>query len=117
MTAENAVGPASTYTPVATTTEVEGLGFARVRPADSRGWRADVHGVRYADSGGLSPVARAARESVRFEAAGMFAEGLSTDEIATRLRVTPKSVRVWRRRWRLEGEAALLPKGPGGASC
>src|SRR5436305_12768467 len=115
MTAENAVGPASTYTPVATTTEVEGLGFARVRPADSRGWRADVHGVRYADSGGLSPVARAARESVRLQAVGTFAAGFRQDELSTRLRVTPQSVRGWGRLRRLDGAGALGPSRPGRA--
>jgi putative transposase len=73
--------------------------------------------VRYPDSGGLSPAARAAREAVRFEAAGMFADAMSTGKIAARLRVTSKSVRAWRRRWNAEGEAALVSKGPGGASC
>lgn len=47
----------------------------------------------------------------------MFADGMRNSEIAARLRVTPKSVRAWRRRWKAAGEAALLPKGPGGATC
>ena len=76
-----------------------------------------VGGVRYADSGGLSSVARAGREAVRFEAAGMFAEGLESVVIAERLRVTPKSVRAWRRAWLDGGVAALASKGPGGATC
>lgn len=45
----------------------------------------------------------------------MFADGMRSGEIAARLRVTPKSVRLWRRRWKAQGEAALVSKGPGGA--
>lgn len=62
-------------------------------------------------------VARAGREAVRFEAAGMFAAGLESVVIAERLRVTPKSVRAWRRAWMDGGVAALASKGPGGATC
>jgi len=76
-----------------------------------------VMGVRYPDSGGLSSVARAGREAVRFEAAEMFADGLEPVVIAERLRVTPKSVRAWRRAWLDGGVAALASKGPGGAVC
>ena len=37
--------------------------------------------------------------------------------MARRLRVSPNSAYVWRRRWRAGGEAALGSKGPGGAVC
>lgn len=76
-----------------------------------------VRGVRYPDSGGLSPVARLGRELVRLQAAGLFAEGVSSVEIAGRLRVTAKSVRAWRRAWSEGGVDALASKGPGGAVC
>ena len=47
----------------------------------------------------------------------MFAAGLESVVIAERLRVTPKSVRAWRRAWMDGGVAALASKGPGGATC
>ena len=62
-------------------------------------------------------MARAGREAVRLQAAGMFADGLEPVVIAERLRVTPKSVRAWRRAWTGGGVAALASKGPGGATC
>jgi len=51
------------------------------------------------------------------QAAGMFAAGMRASEIAALLRVTPKSVRAWKRHWTAGGEAALSSKGPGGARC
>jgi putative transposase len=73
--------------------------------------------MRYPDSGGLSPQARAQGEALRLEAAQMFAAGLDTSEIAERLRVTRKSVNEWKRSWKAGGIAALASHGPGGARC
>lgn len=47
----------------------------------------------------------------------MFAAGVSSGEIAGRLRVTRKSVNSWRRAWKAGGTAALASRGPGGAVC
>ena len=47
----------------------------------------------------------------------MFAAGVSSGEIAGRLRVTRKSVNAWRRAWTAGGTAALASRGPGGAEC
>jgi transposase len=46
------------------------------------------------------------------EAAGRFAGGDEISEIAQDLRVTPGSVRWWRRAWRNGGERALRSGGP-----
>jgi transposase len=54
---------------------------------------------------------------VRLEAAQMFQQGVTVVEIAGRLRVSTKSVYQWRRRWRAGGDAALVSRGPGGATC
>ena len=53
--------------------------------------------MRYADGGGLTARGRAARERVRLQATEMFEQRLPAIEIAARLRVSPKSVRAWRR--------------------
>ena len=45
----------------------------------------------------------------------MFDQDLGSAEIAARLRVTPKSVRSWRRAWTVGGRAALASRGAGGA--
>jgi transposase len=71
--------------------------------------------MRYADGGGLTSRERAARERVRGQAADMFDQDLGSVEIAARLRVTPKSVRAWRRAWTVGGQAALASRGAGGA--
>ena len=47
----------------------------------------------------------------------MFEQRLQADEIAARLRVSPKSVRAWRRAWTAGGNAAFVSRGPGGAVC
>lgn len=47
----------------------------------------------------------------------MFAAGIEPVVVAERLRVTPKSVRVWRRAWCEGGTGALASKGPGGSVC
>jgi transposase len=57
------------------------------------------------------------REVVRLQAAAWFAEGIEPAEVARRLRISPNSAYVWRRRWRSGGEAALTSRGPGGAAC
>ena len=54
---------------------------------------------------------------MRLRAAQWFAQGIEPPEVARRLRVSPNSAYVWRRRWRAGGEAALASKGPGGAAC
>jgi putative transposase len=61
--------------------------------------------------------ARADREALRFEAAGMFEAGADVGEIAWKLAVTRKSVNEWKRAWRAGGIEALASKGPGGATC
>jgi transposase len=73
--------------------------------------------MRYPDGGGLSALGRARREALRLQAAAWFAEGIEPLAVARRLRVSPNSAYVWRRRWRAGGEAALASKGPGGAAC
>jgi putative transposase len=73
--------------------------------------------MRYPDGGGLSPAARVRRETVRLQAARLFAEDVAPVEVAARLRVSTKSAYQWRRRWRAGGEQALASAGPGGASC
>src|SRR3712207_2890820 len=67
--------------------------------------------MRYADSGGASAAERIEREQVRLAAAEMFAQGISVAEVADRLRVTPKSVRLWKRRWQSGGPQALASTG------
>ena len=73
--------------------------------------------MRYADGGGLTARERAARERVVGQAADMFERDLASTEIAARLRVTPKSVRAWRRAWTVWGRAALASRGAGGAGA
>jgi transposase len=73
--------------------------------------------MRYPDGGGLSAAGRVRREEVRLQAAEWFAQGVKPLEVARRLRISPNSAYVWRRRWRAGGEAALASKGPGGSVC
>ena len=73
--------------------------------------------MRYADGGGLTARGRAARERVRLQAVELFEQRLPAGEIAARLRVSPKSVRAWRRAWIASGRAGLASRGPGGAAC
>jgi transposase len=49
---------------------------------------------------------------VRLRAAELFEQGMSVGEVAAELRVTPGTVRQWRRRWREGGAEALRSKGP-----
>jgi transposase len=73
--------------------------------------------MRYPDGGGLSAVARAAREKVRLQAAQMFEQEIRPVQVARLLRVSTKSAYQWRRRWRAGGQAALASRGPGGVAC
>lgn len=73
--------------------------------------------MRYAQGGGLSVRARAGREALRFEAADLLVAGMTTEQVAARLRVTPRSVRRWRAALARGGESALVSKGPGGSVC
>jgi putative transposase len=54
---------------------------------------------------------------VRLQAVELLELQLPTGEIAARLRVSPKSVRAWRRAWIAGGSPALASRGPGGAVC
>lgn len=65
----------------------------------------------------MNAAARVRREKVRVQAAAMFAESLTTAQIASELRVSAKSVREWRRKWNVGGTAALASTGPGGSDC
>jgi transposase len=73
--------------------------------------------MRYPDGGGLTPAARAKREQVRLDAAGLFAAGMSPPQVAKQLRVSRKSAYVWHHAWRTAGAGALVSKGPGGQHC
>jgi len=73
--------------------------------------------MRYPDGGGLTAAGRARREKVRLTAAAMFEQDMDPVQVAHELRVSTKSVYLWRRRWRAGGTAALASKGAGGAVC
>src|SRR3954469_537926 len=73
--------------------------------------------MRYPDGGGLSLAARVRRETLRMQAARLFAEDVAPVQVATRLRVSTKSVYQWRRRWRAGGEQAFAPTGRGGTGA
>jgi transposase len=68
--------------------------------------------MRYGQHGGYTPAGQQRRERLRLEAADRFAAGDGTGAIARDLRVTPGSVRRWRRAWRQGGPVALKSKGP-----
>src|SRR3981189_2007847 len=55
--------------------------------------------MRYPDGGGLSAEGRAKREAVRLRAAELFEQGVSSPEVAGRLRATLQAVNNWRRGW------------------
>ena len=65
--------------------------------------------MRYAQRGGYTPAGQRRRERLRLQAAGRFARGWGggINETAHDLRVTPGSVRRWRRAWREGGAGAL----------
>ena len=68
--------------------------------------------MRYGQRGGYTPAEQQRRERLRLDAAGRFACGDSTPEIAADLRVTERTVRRWRQAWRDGGTAALRSRGP-----
>lgn len=70
--------------------------------------------MKYADGGGLTPAARQRRETVRMQAAQMFAAGIPAAKVAVTLEVSQKSAYMWRRAWRDGGLDALRSKGPSG---
>ena len=65
----------------------------------------------------MNAAARVRREKVRMQAAAMFEESKPSTQIAAELRVSPKSVREWRRRWVAGETEALASSGPGGSDC
>jgi putative transposase len=65
----------------------------------------------------MNAAARIRREKVRVQAATMFEKSKPTVQIASELRVSEKSVRLWRRQWTAGGTAALASAGPGGSDC
>src|SRR3954465_1021828 len=67
--------------------------------------------MRSPDGGGLSPTARVGGETVRLQAARLFAEDVTPVEVAARLRVSTKSAYQWRRRWRGGGGGGRGPPG------
>jgi transposase len=68
--------------------------------------------MRYGQRGGYTPAEQQRRERLRLEAAGRFARGDSSSVTRGTPRVTPGSVRRWRRAWQQGGTAALKSKGP-----
>ncbi|AZQ40020.1 helix-turn-helix domain-containing protein [Streptomyces cyaneochromogenes] len=62
--------------------------------------------MRYPDGGGLIAKQRDRREQVRFEAAELFAHGVTPPQVARRLRVSRKSAYAWHARWWDSGGAA-----------
>jgi transposase len=68
--------------------------------------------MRYAQRGGYTPAEQQRRERLRLQAAGRFARGDTSSQIARDLRVTEGSVRRWHRAWRDGGDEALRSKGP-----
>ena len=68
--------------------------------------------MRYAQRGGYTPAGQRRRERLRLQAAGRLARGDGINETTHDLRVTPGSVRRWRRAWREGGAGALRSSGP-----
>jgi putative transposase len=68
--------------------------------------------MRYAQRGGYTAAGQQRRERLRLQAAGRFARGDKISQVARDLRVTPGSVRRWRRAWQGGGTEALRSKGP-----
>ncbi|MFF9512478.1 helix-turn-helix domain-containing protein [Streptomyces sp. NPDC014727] len=71
--------------------------------------------MRYADGGGLTAAGRLRRESVRMQAAELFAQGIKPLEVARRLRVSGKSAYQWQQLWREGGALALASRDPSGS--
>lgn len=70
--------------------------------------------MRYAQGGGLTDAARAARERLRLQAVERFEVGQKNAKVAAAMRVSERSVERWRRAWREGGEAGVLSKGSPG---
>jgi transposase len=73
--------------------------------------------VRYAQGGGVDAAGRARREALRLEAAALFAEDVSAEQVAVRLRVSEWSAYRWKAAWSSGGAKALSSKGPLGPAC
>ncbi|MGW1729281.1 helix-turn-helix domain-containing protein, partial [Streptomyces sp. NPDC002306] len=73
--------------------------------------------MRYAGGGGLTPVGRRRRETVRMQAAELFGQQIAVSEVARRLRVSVKSAYQWHQLWRDGGGEALASRGPSGSRC
>ncbi len=69
--------------------------------------------MRYPEGGGLTVEERAKREQLRFEAAELFAQGVSALEVARRFGVTRMSAHRWYRTWQTGGIEALGLQGSG----
>src|SRR3954454_12429538 len=70
--------------------------------------------MRYPDGGGLSPAARERRETVRMQAARLFAEDVAPVQVAARLRVSTKSVYQWGGGGAVRGGRRAVGGGGGG---
>lgn len=68
--------------------------------------------VRYAQGGGAG-----AAEALRLEAAALFADDVSAEQVAKRLRVSERSAYRWKAAWSAGGAKALSSKGPLGPAC
>jgi transposase len=70
--------------------------------------------MRYAQGGGFDTAGRSRREQVRLRAADLIDAGHSNVEIAQVLRVTPKSISLWKAQYLGAGREGLVSKGHGG---
>jgi transposase len=73
--------------------------------------------MRYAQGGGVDAAGRARREALRLEAAALFVQGVSAEQVAVRLRVSERSAYRWKTAWVAGGSKALSSKGPLGPAC
>jgi transposase-like protein len=73
--------------------------------------------MRYAQRGGYTPAGQQRHERLRLEAAGRFARGEASGQIAHDLRVTEGSVRRWRRAWQDGGDEALCGASRNHEAC
>lgn len=60
----------------------------------------------------MDAAGRARREALRLEAVGMFADGVSAEQVAACLRVSARSAYRWKAAWAAGGAKALSSKGP-----
>ncbi|MER6172444.1 winged helix-turn-helix domain-containing protein [Streptosporangium sp. NPDC001681] len=74
--------------------------------------------MRYSDrSGGLSAPERERRETLRFQAADMFAGKITPPRVAQLLSITRKSAYEWYALWKRGGKTALASKCTAGTGC